>query len=62
MIKIECTCCRECFEPKEIKYSTSRIPENLNREEMIVYAEESGIRFDCPKCEEVQYLSDCEIF
>ena len=62
MIKIECTSCRDCFEPKEIKYTDGKMPDNLDRDQMIDYAKESGVRFDCPECGEVQYLSDCEFF
>lgn len=62
MIKIECIFCRNCFEPKKIKYANGKIPENLDYDQLKDYAIDSGIRFDCPECGKVMYLSDCEFF
>ncbi len=61
-MKIECCHCRECFEPEKIEYSDGQIIETDDIEEMKNYAEDSGVRFDCPHCEEVQYLSDCDFY
>lgn len=61
-IKIECIHCRECFTTEDIEYATETIPKGLDEDDLREFAEESEVRFDCPECEEVQYLSDCEIF
>lgn len=61
---IECCCCRECFPPEEIDYALlGMVPftvDRATREDLQKLADE-GYRFDCPKCEEPMYLSDCEI-
>jgi len=62
MIKIECIECRECFSIDEIKYSSEKIDNFKDDESLKEFAEESGVRFDCPHCETPMYLSDCEIF
>ena len=61
-LKIECVCCRECFEGKSIKISTLEIPIISDSDEMMDFADDSGVEFDCPECGERQFLSDCEFF
>jgi hypothetical protein len=60
-VKIECCNCRDCFEIKDIKYKNAEIPE-LSKDNLVEYANYSGVRFDCPECNEIVYLSDCEIY
>lgn len=61
-ILIECLCCHECITKDDIVYKTHSIPATRSVEELENFAEETGVEFDCPQCEERMYLSDCELF
>ena len=58
---IECVSCGEEFKIERILYSNEEIPD-LDSDELKNWAEETGVRFDCPICEDVMYLSDCNIY
>ncbi len=61
MIKIKCVHCGDWFNSEEIGYSTEIIKDFEDVEKMKDFAESSGVRLDCPKCDDPQYLSDCEL-
>lgn len=62
---VECCSCSHTHPIEDIECDIS-IDELLDgdstEKEIHHFADENGIEFDCPHCEDTVYLSECEIF
>ncbi len=61
-LKVECICCRECYDLSELGIDYTECKDATDRDSVYDFATYEGAEFDCPDCGERQYLSDCELF
>jgi len=58
---IKCSKCRKLLLVKDIEYASVEIPDMLSKTGLEDFAKKSKVKLDCPKCEAVVTLSECDI-
>lgn len=62
-IIIECVICHHEFGLQEIKDQDTPIDKTItDTEKFREHVESTGVMIDCPGCEQVMYVSDCQIY